>query len=131
MIEESYVSFDTARMLKEVGFEEKVNSCFMYDKYADKDEYEFEGGYAIVRKDLSDNYNCYEKSISRPTQSLAARWIREVHNIDIVVNVYNRYYYCCDVYQNKHLMLIKYIVNANYEESLETGLQEAIKLIKK
>lgn len=131
MIEESYVNFYTAKLLKEEGFEEKVNSCFMCDKYADKDEYEFEGGYTIVRKAIFDNYNCYEKAISQPTQSLAARWLREIHNIDVIIDVYNRDYYCCNIYKNKHLMIIRNILRSDYIETLEAGLQKAIKLIKK
>ena len=67
MIEEQFVSFDTAKMLKEAGFEEMVNSCFMYDDKADEYEYEFVNGYAIVKKALRDNYNGYENTISRPT----------------------------------------------------------------
>ena len=140
MIEESYVSFDTAKMLKEVGFEEKVNSCFMYDKYADKDEYEFEGGYAIVRKALFNNYNCYEKSISCPTQALAARWLREVHRIVVdatfippsidgddwqyFIGEMDDMVWSGDFKPSDR----KY---TTYEAALEEGLQEAIKLIKK
>lgn len=107
MITEQYVSFDTAKLLKKAGFD--VLCEHWYDE---------EG--------LID---CDYKAFQCPTQALAARWIREVHNIDITVDVYNRYYYCCNIYQNKHLMIIKYIVNANYDEVLENGLQEALRLI--
>ena len=103
MIEESYVSFETAQMLKEAGFE--ADCDFIMDDDG--------------------------KRLYRPTQALAAEWLREVHNIDIIVNVYNRDYYCCNIYKNKHLMIIKDIINANYKETLEEALQQAINLIKK
>ena len=66
MIEESHVSFDTSRMLKEAGFDVPCNSY-----------YELEDG-EIVRKDSigSSDYNAYEDTVcSRPTQELAARWL--------------------------------------------------------
>ena len=103
MIEESYVSFDTARMLKEAGF--KANCAFILD----------------------DN----QERLYRPTQALAARWLREAHNIDVMVDVYNRDYYVCNVYKNKHLMIIRNIVTSSFEKALEEGLCEAVKLIKK
>lgn len=107
MIEESYVSFGTARMLKEAGFD--VPCEHWYDEEGLRD--------------------CDYKAFQCPTQTLAARWLREVHNIDIIVDVYNKDYYYCNIYQNKHLMIIKNIVNANYDEVLEDGLREALNLI--
>lgn len=145
MIEESYVSFNTAKMLKEAGFEEMVNSCFMYDDKADEYEYEFVNGYAIVKKALRDNYNGYENTISRPTQALAVRWLREVHGIHVVITeeaytnginylwqvlIYNPL--SIDCWDNKSTGM--YGDNGEYktyEEALEAGLREAIKLIKK
>ena len=117
MIEESYVSFDTARMLKEAGFDE-VCSWAYYRAY----------NWCLIHERNSKLCLGY---YSRPTQALAARWLREVHNIDVMVDVYNRDYYVCNVYKNKHLMIIRNIVTSSYEEALEEGLREAIKLIKK
>lgn len=117
MIEESYVSFDTAKMLKEVGFDEVCRSAY----YAT-------GNSSVMHERnsmLSPSY------ISRPTQALAASWLREAHNIDVMVDVYNRDYYVCNIYKNKHLMIIRNIVTSSFEEALEEGLCEAIKLIKK
>ena len=134
MIEESYVSFDTAKMLKGAGFEEKVKSCFMYDKYADKDEYEFEDGYAIVRKALFDNYNCYENAISRPTQALVAKWLREKHNLHVWCELtqYGGWFYCIDkIKPYEQYAVVSEADFSSFEAALEAGLQEAIKLIKK
>lgn len=103
MIEESYVSYDTAKLLQEAGFNVPCR-----------------GGYHVNR------FRC-----EAPTQALAARWLREAHNIDVMVDVYNSDYYVCNVYKNKHLMIIRNIVTSSFEEALEEGLREAIKLIKK
>lgn len=66
MIAESYVSRDTARMLKEAGFDEVCRSAY----YAT-------GNSAVMYERnsmLSPGY------VSRPTQALAARWLRDVHD---------------------------------------------------
>ena len=103
MIEEQYVSFDTAKMLKEAGF--KANCAFILD----------------------DN----QERLYRPTQALAARWLREVHHL----NVYACFDYVCFddgerkwFFMRENTMIISY---DSYEQALEAGLQEAVKLIKK
>ena len=115
MIKEQFVLFDTAKLLKEAGFNEPC--CYNYDNV---------NGFRWFKIGES----IPKGWIPCPTQMLAARWLREVHNIDVMVDVYNRDYYVCNVYKNKHLMIIRNIVTSSYEEALEEGLCEAIKLIK-
>ena len=75
MIEESYVSFDTSRMLKEAGFEANLKTRYVEEE---KDEWAFwESG--TKRSD----YNYFDDTIACPTQALAARWLREVYNVAI------------------------------------------------
>lgn len=118
MIEEQFVSFDTAKMLKEAWFDVPCTS-------------QYTEGKCIWNVGYPYNFNQDEFGYSRPTQALAARWLREAHNIDVMVDVYNRDYYVCNVYKNKHLMIIRNIVTSSCEKALEEGLCEAIKLIKK
>lgn len=61
MITEQYVSFDTAKLLKEAGFD--VPCEHWYDEEGLRD--------------------CDYKAFQRPTQTLAARWLREVHKIHV------------------------------------------------
>ena len=127
MIEESFVSFDTARMLKEAGFEV---SCRSY--------YELEDG-EIVRKDSigSSDYNAYEDTVcSRPTQALAARWLREVHGM--YIEIHHRvtgYVYFVIKIESNELLAIPTISDKMqfdiYEEAFENALRKAIKVIKK
>lgn len=117
MIGEQFVSFETAKMLKEEGFDIPCTS-----QYTDN-------GFGWDNVSL-ENYNSCESLFSRPTQALAAMWLREEHNIDVMVDVYNRDYYVCNVYKNKHLMTIRNTVTSSYEKAFEEGLCEAIKLIK-
>lgn len=74
MIEEDYVSFEIAKLLKEKGFNEPcigfynpIDGCF------------FE---TSIRK--SWNYNQHG-SINAPTLQMAMKWLREVHHLHITV----------------------------------------------
>ena len=118
MITEQYVTFETARMLKEAGFDALCNSMYTDNGF----------GWSDLDK---VNYNEYETSYSRPTQSLAAKWLREVHNIDVVVDIANEKEYYCDIYQNTQRKSIAESINPSFEETLEDGLKYGLKLIKK
>ena len=129
MIEESYVSFETAKMLKDVGFDVPCISQYMQNGFR------WNGG--SLKK---VNSNEYESVFSCPTQALAAKWLREVHRIVVDATftppstdgnawkyfigemddmVWNGDYGPSDEFYE------------TYEEALEAGLQKAIKLIKK
>lgn len=126
MIKEQFVSFDTAKMLKEAGFDVPCTS-------------QYTEGKSIWNVGYPYNFNQDEFGYSRPTQALAARWLREVHHLNV--------YACFDYekfderkwfFTREHTMVNDdsavycSITNYNsYEEALEAGLQEAIKLIKK
>ena len=126
MIEESYVSRDTARMLKEAGFDVPCNSY-----------YELEYGEA-VRKDCIRPYdhNGFGDTIcSRPTLALAARWLREVHHYAICVwfsKDHEKWFYAHGDMDNMvfdtNYNISEFIFDS-YEEAFEAGMQEAIKLI--
>ena len=128
MIEEQFVSFDTAKMLKEAGFDVPCTS-------------QYTEGKCIWNVGYPYNFNQDEFGYSRPTQALAARWLREVHHL----NVYACFDYVCfddgerkwffmrenpmiNDYTSVYSSIISY---DSYEQALEAGLQEAIKLIKK
>ncbi len=70
MIEEDYISFETAKLLKEKGFDVYVKSY--YNKAA-----EFNGDMALW------NYNISDFRYSAPTLQMAMKWLREVHNLAI------------------------------------------------
>lgn len=124
MIEESYVSFDTARMLKEAGFD-----ALCYVQYSDRG----------VQWDSTSpsNFNADDWGYSCSTQALAARWLREVLGIHVYADMaYSK------LMEGKWVYLIRFTDKTenpykcvgwfnSYEEALEEGLREAIKLIKK
>ena len=127
MIEESYVSFDTAKLLKEAGFDVP---CF--NQYTERG--------TIWHCDCPENFNKSQCVTSCPTQALAARWLREVHRIVVdatfipsLFDGVNWHYFIGNMDDivlegGFELSERKY---STYEEAMEAGLQEAIKLIKK
>ena len=76
MIEEVYVSFETAKLLKEKGFDEP---CHAY--YEDEDNPNI-----TLHVSKAINWNKTE-FISKPTLQMAMKWLREIHNIFIEISV--------------------------------------------
>ena len=71
MITEDYVSFETAKLLKEKGFNKDTYTMSMYDENGEaKDVLLLKAG---------------EEPVLRPTLQMAMKWLREMHNIDISV----------------------------------------------
>lgn len=124
MVEESYVSFDTAKLLKEAGFDVPCTS-----QYADN-------GFGWDNLSRA-NYNSCESLFSRPTQALAARWLREVHHYAVCVWFtidYNKWFYAYGDTENMAFdeeYSISEFIYETYEEALEAGLKYALELIKK
>lgn len=75
MIEESYVSFKTARLLKEAGFDVECYWFYINDGSVDTG--------IVVRSTSPRDHNMGTGFLSRPTLALAARWLREVHKVHI------------------------------------------------
>ena len=106
-MKEKLIEFETAKLAKEKGF---------------------------------TNFNCFWPddclTIGRPTQSLLQKWLREVHNIEVISwPHFKRLSYGCDVYHyttknSNGFTTIELNPSKTYEDALELGLQEALKLIK-
>ena len=69
MITEDYVSFETAKLLKEKGFDEK---CYV--------NYNFNG------ETQHFNYHTPSDGVACPTLQMAMKWLREVHHCHIIIN---------------------------------------------
>jgi len=130
MIEESYVSFDTARMLKEAGFEANLKTRYVEEE---KDEWAFwESG--TKRSD----YNYFDDTIACPTQALAARWLREVHDTFVKMERVGsfdgkefRFYWSFSIISVSTACL-KSISGGRYdgyEEALEVGIVQVLERI--
>ena len=117
---EQLISFETAKLAKEKGF---FNGGIFYF---------FKNNGELTYKDRSDKFVSYD--ISAPTQSLLQKWLREKHKIIVSINILaDLSYYCLiiDINENK-LNLSNQSKNIGfiiYEDALEDGLFEALKLI--
>lgn len=66
-IQEDYVSFETAKLLKEKGFDEECYTCYVIDEIQ---HYDYK----------SRNSELITGIISAPTLQMAMKWLREIHN---------------------------------------------------
>lgn len=80
---EDYVSFKTAVLLKEKGFDVPCDSYYTYFE----SNVTLYKGYLHEFSDSNINHNKHNDRTSRPSQSLALKWLREVHKIFIEINV--------------------------------------------
>lgn len=115
-MKEQIVTFETAKLAKEKGFN------WFGKSYTHK-------GIFQDREILSDYNNWYSNTkdnylITAPTQSLLQKWLRDVKNIFISVDVN----YCYKIYKDDEYFTESNDYNS-YEEALEVGLQEALILI--
>jgi len=118
---EAFVTLETAKMLKEKGF---MEDCM-----------------AFYTKNVLFKCNAYINThvlkLPAPTQSIAQKWLRETKNIHICVyNCACGYGYEISKADNGTHITSSVYEGTNdggewdtYEEVLETGLQEALKLI--
>lgn len=89
MITEDYVSFETAKLLKEKGFDEPCNNRY-YETHSGFD-LGLDPGY--TNSHWEDWYkNMGVRNYSAPTLQMAMKWVQEAHNIIIIPN----YEYECD-----------------------------------
>ncbi len=107
---EELVTLETAELLKEKGFNER--------KYI---------------MDVSTLLYCY-RYLSVPPQSVTQKWIRETKNLHVEISYMYENYWTYDILTIPRHDLIglsdRPIIRYNtYEEALEAGLQEALKLI--
>ncbi|AGO49446.1 hypothetical protein Phi4:1_gp033 [Cellulophaga phage phi4:1] len=136
-MEDELISFKTAKLAKEKGFNLECNKCWrIINSIKDKnkrsslgDFYETNGGSPIGVKVFERFY--------APTQSLLQRWLREVHNLNIEMVAHTSH---IDAFE-KQFRWVSYLgwrkdsdeqisSSKTYEGALEIALQEALKLIK-
>ena len=82
IITEQYVEFETAKLLKEKGFD-ALCTTFYYVDTPTKVIHQFQNDENEVQYVDINEYPC---AILAPTQQMAMRWLREVHNYNIEVD---------------------------------------------
>ena len=127
MITEQYVSFETAKLAKEKGFNEPCRHYYLNGAKEVNNE-------TIMIYDLPYPYNSTDKNyFAAPTQSLLARWLREKHKLFIEVTVDSIRLIREGDSKIVNLKNADYTNNKeefrSYEEAMEAGLQDALKLL--
>ena len=125
-MEEEIISFETAKLAKEKGFNQWCRHRYNKEKIEPSPWLKSN----IVGKPLKMDQN----QIFAPTQSLLAKWLREKHNKYISIShdilpSKDGIYYIVDWgtirgYDGGYSEFVDY---KTYEEALEAGLQEALK----
>ena len=90
MVTEDYVSFETAKLLKEKGFEEDCHAYWDLTIVTKTPKI----GLSVFSKNWNYKWNPFPFLISAPTLQMAMKWLREKHNLhchsdyDIVLGWY-------------------------------------------
>jgi len=134
-MKEQLINFKTAKLAKEKGFDNTqygdwLGQFFWYSK----DEVSFY--YSSLEE--NEDVEWMDKSkdfIPRPSQSLLQKWLREKYNIHIQITKH----FTCYAFQilrynkfedNNEIIVDELLADyETYEETLEIGLYEALKLI--
>lgn len=122
---EVYISFEVAKLLKDKGFDWPTIEYYS----SSGSIYRFAEGIADI---------CGISSYLRPTQQMACRWLREVHNILVCVIPYEvgagvmSYTYCIyricgDNYYFEPLAQGRIEEAMDYEKTIEAGLEYVLK----
>ena len=109
MITEDYVSFETAKLLKEKGFDGVVQ--LHYNNLSGK-----------IYSSNPITKNC----IKAPTIQMAMKWLREVHNIDIFPWKIGKGIYSCAIFNSntgQDLSSDKDFPSEKYEDTAEAAIK--------
>lgn len=92
-MQEYLISFETAKLAKEKGFNIEVKTYFDFKKFGIK-PVEFFGklnANDLTKWDDDLRQNTSANYISAPTQSLLQKWLREKHKIILIINYQYEY----------------------------------------
>ena len=127
---EQLISFETAKFAKEKGF--KIPTEVMYK--GNEKSYRHNNEWGIDEKRLDGKFPYTNQQwYSIPTQSVLQKWLREKYDIDVIINTYrnqNQKYYKYFISEKSKNVIKSEEYYNTYEDALEIGLQEALKLIK-
>lgn len=134
-MKEQLISLETAQLAKEKGFDwECIES---YDP-VNSELYPVGllSNNPVTLENFLIDYNYYDNHISAPTQSLLQKWLREKHNFSLLatVDTYESGDYSFEIWKTlvgeEPYMKMESSTNwETYEQALEEGLKEALKLI--
>jgi hypothetical protein len=137
-LEEDYITFETAKLAKELGFDNGSNrayiaykSTFIYDDDENHPE-SYKAGEIRKLQEYNKNSNNsseYYEIFEMPTQALLYKWLRQEYEIEIEIEkttVNNT----ISLYREDKLLAIRCIGlfpnGDNYTEAMEEGLKSSL-----
>lgn len=121
IVEDQLISFETAKLAKEKGFNEVSSACF---------DINGKSHFGINHKnDLGGSV------YSSPSQSLLQKWLREKHKLHVKIDDWELSKWYFSLVDGRELPTKKITLRekpfefSSYEDALERGLEEALKLI--
>lgn len=133
---DTLISFETAKLAKEKGFNEYCTIGWVTKEIAGKYlDYNYKYNFSQDFILLKNIHFCpaYKPYFLNPTQSLLQKWLREKYKIHISIwfNKLTKKFRIDSIYsENSEYELEKEGEYNTYEESLEEGLKSALNLIK-
>ena len=119
MTTEDYVSFETAKLLKEMGFDADITTY--------RDDFIQHGSIVVpLQETLSKD------RIKTPTLQMAMKWLRETHDLHIIAYPWKTdkekiaTHWCCKVYKSFNLLgCEKYTDETpkSYEQACESAIK--------
>lgn len=142
-MEDQIVSLETAMLLKDKGFNEPCRRFYEDNELHELNYYQGNGaGFVCNNSSIDDRLYCEEMQCTAPTQSLAQKWLREVHHITFNSNPYSDnkeiiYVVTIKVISNKKHIDFNVMMNTSnkaimfktYEDAIEAGLKYCLKSI--
>lgn len=142
-MEDEIVSFETAMLLKEKGFNEPCSYYYEDNELYKLAYYHGDGtGFVCNNSTINDRLLCEDMQCTAPTQSLAQKWLRETHYITFNANPHSNdgkilYVVTIKVISNKKHVDFNVMIDASnratmfdtYEDAIEAGLKYCLKTI--
>ena len=126
-MEETLITFETAKLAKEKGFNWNVLHSYR-DGKLDYEDY-FRGTIDEMYFNANGkNRTKFKEIISTPTQSLLQKWLREEHNILVYVDPRSHHIFQYHIITEDNEIIGSDRLN-NWELILEKGLQASLELI--
>ena len=114
------ISFDTAKLAKEKGFNDVCQYAYWRN---------IEGNYNLVDNCDMENSELAEYNYTTPTQTHLKRWLREKHNTHLITKPEINGDFYTEVINLDDNVFIELEPLSSYENSLELGLIRAFDLI--
>lgn len=122
MVTEQYVSFETAKMLKDKGFDECIYTCYSVEDYPQfMTMIDF-----VVQDEVYERIGKDCHIIQAPTQQMAMRWLREQHNLHIDIDISDGDWNPCVIELENWSVVSEYDTEKTqdtYEDAVEYALK--------